>query len=161
MAITSGFAFTNATATTHKAVSLLDLDENNYSLPKRVGENELRYENLTDGSTLTSEVIRVRTQTGGKVDTVLNVENPTKATSSRIFSVTLEDMLITTDTVDPTYEVDNPIVAKLSIAIPRDKNITASHVNTVINRLLSLFQDTSGSSKVASLMQGGLELGDF
>jgi hypothetical protein len=153
MAITSSFVFTNATAAVTKALGLIDLGLTNYSSPMTTN-TETRYENNTDGTAFTSEALRYRYSKIRTLDTVLNVENPSKAKDCISYGVTAECMLVTTDSADPQYEVDNPVICRISFAHRRDKNITATHVLVALARAISALFRADGTSIIPDLMQG-------
>jgi hypothetical protein len=164
MSITTGWKFTNNTASSQKTFGLLDLGLSNYSTPQQYSNGtEVRYDNNTDGSSFTSEILRYRCAAQkGTPDSVLVIEHPTKATSKVVWGVTCEAQAVTESSDDPTYEVDNACTCKIVFTNMRDRNITASLMEQLLRRAVSsLYRSSDGSFIGADLMQGSIAVSDI
>lgn len=160
MALTSAFLFTNKTQAAHKSIQLYDLGINNYGAPE-TAKSETRYPNMTDQTSLRSEYIKYTHKEGKVVDSSLKPQYPSKAKSTELYGVYTEDMLVTTDSNDPTFEVDNPITIRTIICHDNDRFVTADKVEEVLARHISAFYNVDGTSKIANLMQGGTPQTNF
>lgn len=68
----------------------------------------------------------------------------------------VNDILRVTDSVDTTYQVDLPISCHIVVKIPKNANITAANVQTVVGRAVGLLFNTNDdtTSRIAALMRG-------
>lgn len=61
-----------------------------------------------------------------------------------------------TDSEDSDYRVDLPLKAGVTIAGPLDQNITTVHLTTALMRAIGGLYETDGTSRLASLIRGGM-----
>jgi hypothetical protein len=152
MAKVSAFGFSNTTDGTHtitpKALGLTT----NYALTGEDANNAIL--NNKTAPIDAEEIVTFRSRSIASVNTDLNIQNPSKVKSGIQYQVQLEDVLVTTDSEDAAFRVDEPIVALLTIRHPRSGNITDAHVATVINRLISCLMKSDGTWRFADLMRG-------
>lgn len=99
------------------------------------------------------------------VNSSLQMANPAPVKNGIQYGVKLEGTLVTTDSTDTSYEVDEPIVVQISVRHPRSTNFTSTLVNQAVQRAYSAFygnlfdQDTD---HIAQLMRSALQpMADF
>lgn len=152
MAKVSAFGFSNITDGTHtitpKALGLTT----NYALTGEDANNAIL--NNKTAPIDAEEIVTFRSRSIASVNTDLNIQNPSKVKSGIQYQVQLEDVLVTTDSEDAAFRIDEPIVALLTIRHPRSGNITDAHVATVVNRLISCLMKSDGTWRFADLMRG-------
>jgi hypothetical protein len=152
MARTSTFGFTNVTDATSTITpkklkltsnyALVDADANNAVLNNKTAPIDAE------------EVVTFRSRNIAQVNTDLNIQNPSKVSAGIQYQIQVEDTLVTTDSDDAAFRVDEPIVALLTIRHPRSGNITNSQVATVVNRLISCLVREDGTWRFDDLMRG-------
>lgn len=150
MAKTSAFGFTNTTANTHTVTPVKLGLLTNYSLED--GTEECEMSNKTAPVDV-EELITHRAKKIPVVKTDLNIQYPSPVKSGVQYQAMIQDTLSTTDSSDPNFRVDEPIVAYLQIRHPRSGNITAAHVATVVTRLISSLYREDGSWRFDDLMR--------
>lgn len=152
MAKVSQFGFTNTTDGTHtltpKALGLTT----NYALTGEDANNAIL--NNKTAPIDAEEIVTYRSRSIPSVNTDLNIQNPSKVKGGIQYQVQLEDVLVTTDSDDASFRVDEPIVALLTVRHPRSGNITEEHVATIFNRLISCLMKSDGTWRFADLMRG-------
>jgi hypothetical protein len=152
MAKVSAFGFTNATDSSNeitlKALGLTG----NYALTAEDANNAILSNRTAPLDA--EEIVTFRTRNIASVNTDLNIQNPAKVKSGIQYQVQLEDTLVTTDTEDATFRVDEPVVALLTIRHPRSGNIAEEHVKQVVTRLFSCLVKNDGSWRISDLMRG-------
>lgn len=152
MAKVSQFGFTNTTDGTHtltpKALGLTT----NYALTGEDANNAIL--NNKTAPIDAEEIVTYRSRSIPSVNTDLNIQNPSKVKGGIQYQVQLEDVLVTTDSDDASFRVDEPIVALLTVRHPRSGNITEEHVATIFNRLVSCLMKSDGTWRFADLMRG-------
>lgn len=74
--------------------------------------------------------------------------NPGKVSSGVQYQIKLDEQLSIRNDVDPSFRVDLPIVATLTIRHTKDGNIGNDEVGTVVSRLISACMQKSGSNNV-------------
>lgn len=156
MAKSSKFGFTNTTASTKVTITPIDVKVvDNYALkedePTRVVE---------DNKTCPldqPEVVSFMCRDIPHVNTSIVNQYPAPVSNGVQYIISLEEILSTTDDTVPGYRVDDPIVASLTIRHPKSGNITANHIQTVLNRLLGMCYKTDGTSRFDDLMRSALK----
>lgn len=152
MAKVSTFGFTNNTDSSNK-VTLKTLGlTSNYALTAEDANNAVLSNRTAPIDA--EEIVTFRTRSIASVNTDLNIQNPSKVKSGVQYQVQLEDTLVTTDTDDASFRVDEPVVALLTIRHPRSGNITEAHVGQIFTRLISCLMKTDGSWRFSDLMRG-------
>jgi hypothetical protein len=152
MAKQSQFGFTNimdgSNTITPKALGLTT----NYALTGEDANNAIL--NNKTAPIDAEEIVTYRSRSIPVVNTDLNIQNPSKVKGGVQYQVQLEDVLVTTDSDDASFRVDEPIVAMLTVRHPRSGNITEQHVATIFNRLISCLMKSDGTWRFADLMRG-------
>lgn len=134
MSRTSGFSFTNRTAAAQYIQAInLGLVTNYAVLTDKADEAAL--DNLT-ASLDAGEHITYRSRPIEKVNTSLFVANPAPVKSGVQYQIVTEAILSTTDSADPTFRVDEPIVVQTTIRHPRSGNFTNAIVAAMMSRHL-------------------------
>jgi hypothetical protein len=152
MAKTSSFGYQNADAST-QTVALKSLHlTSNYALTAEDANNAVLSNRTAPIDA--EELVTFRTRNIASVNTDLNIQNPSKVKSGIQYQVQLEDTLVTTDTDDASFRVDEPVVALLTIRHPRSGNITEAHIGEIFVRLISSLMKEDGSWRFADLMRG-------
>lgn len=160
MALTSAFTFTNATPSTTKSVTLLDMKEANYSWDKTAAGRNL-YKNpscLRD----CPETIEYRFNNDAyTAKQNFNLEGMDKSrTPSRCTKVTvnLDAALQTIDSTDAKFREVDPMRASLTLVFPNSRFVATSHVETLLTRLVSSLQKEDGTWRVGELISGDIKL---
>lgn len=157
MAITSAFKYTNTTATTGKSVSLYDMSETtNYALvqdePTRVELN-----NVTTPINA-GEILSYRCKKVPTVRTNLEMPKNTTLTNKGIqYAIQLEADLVTTDSADPTYRQDDPVVMYLTVTHPLSGYVSDALLGQHLSRLISACQKEDGTWRFSELMRSALK----
>jgi hypothetical protein len=100
------------------------------------------------------EVVTYRSKNLPKVDTGLNIQYPSPVKTGIQYQIMVEDTLSTTDDSDPSWRVDEPIIAQLTIRHPRSGNINNDIVGQVVTRLVSAAMKADGTWRFDDLMRG-------
>lgn len=152
MAKVSAFGFTNNSDSSNE-ITLKSLGlTSNYALTAEDANNAVLSNRTAPIDA--EEIVTFRTRSISTVNTDLNIQNPSKVKSGIQYQVQLEDTLVTTDTEDASFRVDEPVVALLTIRHPRSGNITEAHVGQIFTRLISCLMKNDGSWRFADLMRG-------
>lgn len=156
MAITTEFKFTNKTATTHKAVSLLNMGEtSNYALI----EDEPTVTKLSNKTAPVDqgEVITYRGKYIPTVNTDLRLPNGQKISSAVQYQIKLDADCVSTDSSDLTWRQDDPVVCYLTIMHPVSGYVTNAIVGEAVTRLISACQREDGTWRFDDLMRNALK----
>lgn len=152
MARVTAFGFTNNSDSSNE-ITLKSLGlTSNYALTAEDANNAVLSNRTAPIDA--EEIVTFRTRSISTVNTDLNIQNPSKVKSGIQYQVQLEDTLVTTDTEDASFRVDEPVVALLTIRHPRSGNITEAHVGQIFTRLISCLMKSDGSWRFADLMRG-------
>lgn len=155
MAITTTFGFSNKTAGT-KPVTPTNLEVlTKYALT--VDEpNQATLSNITCPSDQ-AELISYKCQALKSVSTSQeNLYPPTVKTGVQ-YVIKLEELASTKSDTDPTFRVDNPVVAYLTIRHSKSSYITDAMIGEVVNRLLGACQKSDGTWRFGDLMRNSLK----
>jgi hypothetical protein len=150
MAKTSSFGFTNVTENTNDITPFKLGLLTNYSAEDAPEQCEMN--NKTTPIDV-EELITYRAKKIPTVNTDLNIQYPSPVKSGVQYQVMIQDTLSTTDSSDPNFRVDEPIVAYLQVRHPRSGNITNAHVATVVTRLISSLFKEDGTWRFDDLMR--------
>jgi hypothetical protein len=161
MAKTSSFGFSNTTASSgsgNKITCVKLQEQTNYGVV--VDEpTECRITNTT-AAVGRDELITRFNNPIKKVNTNLKIANPDKVQEGISYGVIVEAVLTTTDSVDATYRVDEPVVCTIQVRHPRSGNVSASNVLTLVSRAVSAFMGdyaTYSTAEVDKLMRSALQ----
>jgi hypothetical protein len=99
------------------------------------------------------EIIEFRSRTNGDVKTSLNIQHPAKVTNAVEYSVRNDAVLTTTESTDPDFRVDEPIVCTIAIKHPRSGNITEQLVLQHVLRTVSSLFKADGTTRIGDLMR--------
>lgn len=155
MALTSRFGFTNTTAQSFKPEVTKIEASTNYALiedepSKCVVSN--RTAPIDQG-----ERISYSFQKLAKVASDQDILYPATVKDGVQYAIRVEEILSTTDSADPTFRVDEPIVAWLTIRHPSTNRITSTVLDTVVSRLLGAIYKDDGSTRFGDLMRSALK----
>lgn len=92
-----------------------------------------------------------------KVSTDQDILYPATVKNGVQYSVRVEEILSTTDTVDPSFRVDEPIVAWLTIRHPLSSRITESVLTEVLSRLTGACYKDDGTTRFGDMMRSSLQ----
>jgi hypothetical protein len=151
MAKVSAFTFTNKAASTNTITPLALGLTSNYAVSTEVANQAVLNNKTADIDAM--ELISYRTQSVKNVANNLDIRNPAKVTSGIQYGVQIEETLVTTDSDDATFRVDEPIVASLNIRHPKSGNIDNSVVAEVVLRLISTLMRANGTWRFDDLMR--------
>lgn len=155
MAITSSFGFTNVTPTTSRTVAMYDMDiTTDYALTLDE-PTECRLINTT-AAVDREEILSYRCKDLARVNTNLNVQNPSPVSGGVQYQVQME-ALLTSEDASVGYRVDEPIIVQISVRHPKSGNITPAHVATMIGRAASAMETDSGAWRIKELMRSALK----
>lgn len=155
MARQTSFGFTNTQVNTNVSISPVDLKVvTNYAL-KEDEPNQVTEENVT--SPLDQpEVLTFRSRDIPVVNSEVTNQYPAPVTTGVQYVIQLDELLSTRDD-SVGYRVDDPIVAYLTIRHPKSGNVTSSHVQAVVERLIGACYNSDGSSRFDALMRSALK----
>lgn len=152
MALSSQFRFTNTAdgqhSVTQKAIGITT----NYASIQE--DSNTAVLNNKTAPIDAEEIVTYRSKNLPKVDTGLNIQYPSPVKNGIQYQIMVEDTLSTTDSADPSWRVDEPIIAQLTIRHPRSGNITNDIVGQVVTRLVSAAMKADGTWRFDDLMRG-------
>lgn len=102
------------------------------------------------------ELVSFKCQSVRNVSTKQDILHPSKVQAGIQYVVKVEEILSTTSDSDPTFRVDTPIVAYLTVRHPKDGVITGDMVATVVSRLLGACRKDDGTWRFDDLMRSSL-----
>lgn len=155
MSITTTFGYTNKTAST-KPVTPVNLEVmSKYALTKDEPEEVV----LSNSTTPTdqAELISYKCKLIPNVSTTQDVMYPASVKKGIQYVVKVEELASTKSDIDPTFRVDSPMVAYLTIRHPRNSYITDAMIGEVVTRLLGACQKTDGSWRFSDMMRQSLK----
>jgi len=153
MARTSNFTYTNIAASTATVAKVQIKENTDYGV-------------IADEPTMCS--MSNLTAPVGQDEIISNFCEPIKRINSKVkvanpgpeggiqYGVRIDSVLVTTDTADTTYELDEPIVVQISVRHPRSSNFTAQLVNTAVRRAVSAFFGQN-NAQAGMLMRSALQ----
>lgn len=153
MSISSKFSFTNATASTHPVTPVV-MDPASYALVTDDPGSCVLSNNtaaIDQGETLSYQARKITNVSSVQTDLY-----PSKVQSGIQYQIKLDELLSTTSDTDPTFRVDQPIVAYLTIRHPLASEITSAHIETIFKRLVGACMKSDGSYRFADLMRSAL-----
>jgi len=147
----SAFQFTNTTdqavAVTPKKLGLVT----NYAV-ERDTARRAQLNNKTAPMDA-QEIISYSSRDLQVVNTDLPVLNPARVKAGLLYQIEVQDLLVTTDTDDANFRVDEPIIASLQIRHGKSGNITSDIVAQVVTRLISALRHDDGTWRFSDLMR--------
>lgn len=148
MAKTSKFSYTNKTDS-QKTLGLYSLGlTTNYTQDKTntkcVCKNRVSDLDAEERITFTSTPL-------ARTDTSLQILYPAANTKSVQYDIKVEEVLSTTDSDDPSFRVDNPIVMSLQVRHERTGFINESVLTEVWKRLNSAILKADGTTRFMDL----------
>lgn len=154
MAISTQFGYTNKTAST-KPVTPVNIEVMTKYAPIIDEPTQSVLSNLTCPSDQ-AELVSYKCQTVKGVSTSQeNLYPPTVKTGVQ-YVIKIEELASTRSDTDPTFRVDNPVVAYLTIRHSKSAYITDAMIGEVVTRLLGACQKTDGSWRFSDLMRNSL-----
>lgn len=100
------------------------------------------------------ERISIKAQNIPEVKVSQGISNPAPVKTGVQYSVKVEDIMTTTDSSDPTYRVDEPIVVTLTVKHNQSATFTAERVLGAIGRAVSaLMCDDGTTSRIPALQR--------
>jgi hypothetical protein len=151
MAKTSAFGFTNKTESTHDVTPYVLGLTSNYSLIQDAAD-VVKLNNKT-APIDQEELVAFRSRTVNNIASELNIQYPSPVKSGVEYSIRQEAVLSTTDSGDPSFRVDEPIVVTLAIKHPKSGNITAANVGEMVLRTISSCLRADGTWRFDDLMR--------
>jgi hypothetical protein len=152
MAKTSGFLFTNTTPESSTSVAPIQMGlVSNYAVERDTARMAVL--NNKTAPIDAQELVTYSSRDIATINTDLSVQNPARVKAGVLYTIQVQDTLVTTDSSDPTYRVDEPIVASLSIRHGKSGNITSSIVASVVARLIGACRHNDGSWRFDDLMR--------
>jgi hypothetical protein len=151
MAKVSAFGYTNTTSGTHDVTPKLLGLTSNYSLSEDQAD-VVKLNNKT-APIDQEELISFRSRTGQRLATDLNIQYPSPVNNVIEYSVRVDEVLSTTDTENPNFRVDEPIVCSIAFRHPKSGNIGKDQVAEVFVRAISALMKTDGSWRFDDLMR--------
>lgn len=85
--------------------------------------------------------------------------HPSSVKTGVQYQIKLDEQLSVTDSTNPTFREDLPVTAYITIRHPKNGNITASDVDTIVKRLLAACYKQTGESietRFSDLMKSAL-----
>lgn len=147
----TNFGFTNTQDSTNSVVpKALELTQN-YAFVSDTADI-VQLNNKTCPIDL-MELVQFRSRDVKQVTSNLNIQYPGPIKAGIQYGVRVEETISTTDTVDASFRMDEPIVLNLSITHPKSGNITNEIISTCFNRLLSTLIKEDGTWRFDDLMR--------
>lgn len=114
------------------------------------------------GSNLTApvdqpEILTYRCQELKTVNTAMENMYPPEVRTGVQYVIKLDELASVTDTADPTFRVDLPISAYLTIRHNKSGYITSDMIATVVKRLLGACMKEDGAWRFDELMRSSLK----
>lgn len=151
MSRTSTFKFSNTTASTHDVTPIVLGLTSNYALEADTADQVVLNNKTAPIDAM--EKVTFRSRAIGQVNHDLNLQYPSPVKGGIQYSVAVEDTLVTEESTDATFRIDEPIVATLSIRHPKSGNITNALVAQVVTRLISCLLRADGTWRFDDLMR--------
>lgn len=150
MAKSSSFGFTNTTAGAHDVDQIALGLTTNYALTSDQANNVVL--NNKTAPIDQEEIVTVRS---GNIDikSKANIMYPAPVKTGMEYGVRLDEVLSTTDSADPSYRVDEPIICSITFRHPKSGNITNAIVAQVFQRAISTLMKADGTWRFADLMR--------
>lgn len=155
MSIISQFGFTNQTASTKVETPIAIGPTINYSL-KQDEPTVVDLDNKTCPFDQ-GELLSYKCQDMKKISSVQDILFPAPVSSGVQYVIKLEEILSTTDSADPSYRIDEPIVAYLTIRHPKSGHINGVLVGSVVDRLMGACRKADGTWRFDDLMRSSLK----
>jgi hypothetical protein len=152
MALTSEFKFTNTTDGSHNVTQKAIGITTNYASIQE--DSNTAVLNNKTAPIDAEEIVTYRSKNLPKVDTGLNIQYPSPVKTGIQYQIMVEDTLSTTDSADPSWRVDEPVIAQLTIRHPKSGNINNDIVGQVVTRLVSAAMKADGTWRFDDLMRG-------
>jgi hypothetical protein len=99
------------------------------------------------------EIISFRSKDLPNINHSLVIQNPAKVDAAMQYGVQIEEVLTTTDSDDPSFRVDEPIVITATVRHPKSGNFTNSIVAQAFVRMISSLVRADGSWRFDDLMR--------
>jgi hypothetical protein len=154
MAKTTSWGFTNGSAAATKSVQLFDLDSTSYALVSDE-PTECRLVNKT-APIDREENLSFRCKDLPRINTTLEVQNPSKVSGGVQYQTQLE-AIATTEDPDTGFIVNEPVIVQISVRHPKSGNISSAMVTQMITRALSASINADGTWRVDELMRSALK----
>lgn len=155
MSYSSQFGYTNVTESTHLVTPIVINPLTDYAL--KVDEpTQVVMENKTTPLNQT-EVLSYMCSDVKKVSTVCDIQRPSTVTTGVQYVIKLDAVLKTTSSTDAAFEVDEPVVAYLTIRHQKSGNVSNAMVGDVVERLLGSCRKADGSWRFGELMRSALK----
>jgi hypothetical protein len=150
MAKSSSFGFTNTTTGANDVDQIALGLTTNYALTSDQANNVVL--NNKTAPIDQEEIVTVRS---GSIDikSKANIVYPAPVKTGMEYGVRLDEVLSTTDSNDPSYRVDEPIICSITFRHPKSGNITNAIVAQVFQRAISTLMKADGTWRFADLMR--------
>lgn len=152
MAKTSAFMYTNTTASTHDITPVLLGVTTNYALSTDKADEAVLNNKTAPIDAM--EIISYRSRDIAKINHGLNLQNPSPVKGGIQYGAQVEETLVTTDTSDASFRLDEPIVVSITIRHPKSGNIGNPQVGEAVNRAVSALKRSDGTWRFDDLMRG-------
>lgn len=155
MAVSSNFGFQNKTDSTHPVtpINLGVLD--NYALVE--DEPTSCVVSNTTCPIDQGELVSYKCQNVKNVSTSQDILYPGPVSAGVQYVVKVEEILSTASDTDPTFRVDVPIIAYLTIRHTKSGEVSDDVIGKVVNRLIGACQKSDGSWRFGDLMRSALK----
>jgi hypothetical protein len=157
-ATTSGYGFTN-TEETGAIIKLTKINEQTDYGVVTDSPNKCSMSNVT-APIGRDEIITNFCDKISNVNTLLDIANPGPTTKGIQYGTRVDATLVTTDSGDTSYEVDEPIVVQLSVRHPRSNHFSSELVSEAVQRCISAFYGNlfdNTQDHIAQLMRSALQ----
>jgi len=151
MSRSASFSFTNTTASTHDVTPVELGLVTNYAIERDTARQAVL--NNKTAPIDAQEIISFRSNDLAVVNNDLNIQNPAKVAKGIRYGVEVQETLVITDTADPSYRVDEPIVATLTIRHGKSGDITNALIAQVVTRLISSCRRADGTWRFDDMMR--------
>jgi hypothetical protein len=151
MSKTSTFLYSNTEAGAHDVDQVALGLTTNYAIASE-REDVVKLNNKT-APIDAEEIIELRYRELDQLKTYANNTNAMKLNSGIEYSVRIDDILTTTDSDNPGFRVDEPIICAVTIRHPKSGNISGTQVFSVFQRAISALMKEDGTWRFDDLMR--------
>lgn len=151
MAKSSAFSFTNTTAQSGSITPIALGLVSNYA----VAEDTANMAVLNNKTALidAQELVSYKSTSLKEIKNGLNIQYPAPTTAGLQYSVQVEETLVTTDSADPSFRVDEPIICNISFRHNKSGNISSTIMVEVLKRAVSALMHDNGTWRFDDLMR--------
>lgn len=152
MALKKSFGFTNTSVNANVVIPVADINPLSDYAERVASTTDCQYVNTTSPVDQ-PEVISFKTADLKNVSVPQTNLYPPRVPDATQFVVKVDELLSVTSDSDPTFRVDYPISAYLTVRFTKTGHVDDTDIQTVINRVVGELYKDDGSSRIPDLMR--------